>query len=148
MIQIVYTITDEAPQLATYSLLPVVRRFTEPVGVKVEASDISLAARVLAQFPEAAEQDDCLAGLGVLSLRNNGIGDEGAAALAEALRGNTGLTELDLSGNDISDAVADEIAAALAANQARRDAQRDATGRCDMHQSNQRHRRARSILHD
>jgi hypothetical protein len=48
-----YTHTDEAPMLATYSLLPIIRRFTDPAGIAVEKIDISVAARILAQFPEA-----------------------------------------------------------------------------------------------
>jgi isocitrate dehydrogenase len=47
-----YTHCDEAPMLATYALLPIIRRFTDPAGVAVEKIDISLAARILAQFPE------------------------------------------------------------------------------------------------
>ena len=47
-----YTHTDEAPMLATYALLPIIRRFTNPAGIAVEKIDISVAARVLAQFPE------------------------------------------------------------------------------------------------
>ena len=49
---IIYTLTDEAPLLATHAFLPVVSTFTKPAGIKVEASDISVAARILAQFPE------------------------------------------------------------------------------------------------
>jgi isocitrate dehydrogenase len=44
--KIIYTITDEAPALATYSFLPIVKVFTEAAGVVVETSDISLAARI------------------------------------------------------------------------------------------------------
>ena len=50
--KIIYTETDEAPALATYSLLPIVRAFIEPEGIKIETRDISLAARILAQFPD------------------------------------------------------------------------------------------------
>ncbi|MEX1001539.1 MAG: NADP-dependent isocitrate dehydrogenase [Crocinitomicaceae bacterium] len=50
--KIIYTKTDEAPALATYSLLPIVKAFTEPAGVKLETADISLAARILALFPD------------------------------------------------------------------------------------------------
>ena len=68
---IIYTHTDEAPALATYSLLPVVRAYAAKAGVEVETRDISLAARILAQFPEhlTAEQrvDDALAELGALT---------------------------------------------------------------------------------
>ncbi|MBO7411230.1 MAG: NADP-dependent isocitrate dehydrogenase, partial [Ottowia sp.] len=49
---IIYTLTDEAPRLATASLLPIVRAFAAQAGVVVAVSDISLAARILAQFPE------------------------------------------------------------------------------------------------
>lgn len=68
--KIIYTETDEAPALATYSFLPIVNRFTAPAEVAIEASDISVAARILAAFPELleAEQrvDDTLAELGKL----------------------------------------------------------------------------------
>ncbi len=50
--KIIYTITDEAPALATYSLLPIINTFTEAADVEVETSDISLAARIIATFPE------------------------------------------------------------------------------------------------
>lgn len=49
---IIYTLTDEAPLLATYSFLPIVQAFTGPAGINVVPSDISLAARILAEFPE------------------------------------------------------------------------------------------------
>jgi len=50
--KIIYTLTDEAPLLATYSLLPIVQKFTAPAGIDVVTSDISVAARVIAEFPE------------------------------------------------------------------------------------------------
>ena len=50
--KIVYTYTDEAPMLATYSLLPIIRKFTDPAGIQVDLSDISVAARAINQFPE------------------------------------------------------------------------------------------------
>jgi isocitrate dehydrogenase len=69
--KIMYTKTDEAPALATYSLLPIIRRFTDPAGIDVELADISVAARILAAFPErlTAEQrvPDTLAALGELA---------------------------------------------------------------------------------
>lgn len=69
--KIIYTITDEAPALATYSLLPIVQAFTAPAGVKVETRDISLAGRILAHFPEYLTEEqrigDHLAELGELS---------------------------------------------------------------------------------
>ncbi|MGD8608234.1 MAG: NADP-dependent isocitrate dehydrogenase [Myxococcales bacterium] len=67
-----YTKTDEAPLLATYSLLPILRAFTAPAGVTVELPDISLASRILASFPEALKEEqrveDALAELGRLAL--------------------------------------------------------------------------------
>jgi len=68
---IIYTITDEAPALATYSLLPIIKSFTQSSGIQVETRDISLAGRILAAFPEclSAEQRiaDDLAELGQLA---------------------------------------------------------------------------------
>src|ERR1700704_2255416 len=49
---IIYTLTDEAPLLATYAFLPIIRTFTEPAGINVETSDISVAARILAEFSD------------------------------------------------------------------------------------------------
>jgi len=69
--KIIYTKTDEAPALATYSLLPIVKAFTDAAGIAVETRDISLAGRILANFPEnlTAEQrhSDALAELGELA---------------------------------------------------------------------------------
>ncbi len=69
---IIYTKTDEAPALATYSFLPIVQAFAKPAGVKVETRDISLAGRILSQFPDllpAAQQiPDHLAELGKMTL--------------------------------------------------------------------------------
>jgi isocitrate dehydrogenase len=69
--KIIYTITDEAPALATFSLLPIVQGFTHAAGVVVETRDISLAGRILAAFPEAItpgqRQSDDLAELGELA---------------------------------------------------------------------------------
>ena len=71
MASIIYTKTDEAPALATYSLLPVIRAFTKSSGVEVETRDISLSGRILCQFPDllAEEQrvDDALSELGELA---------------------------------------------------------------------------------
>ena len=55
---IYYTLTDEAPALATYSLLPLIRTFTSAADIDVTLTDISLAARILSNFPEnlTAEQ--------------------------------------------------------------------------------------------
>ena len=69
--KIIYTITDEAPALATYSLLPIIQTFTEPANVTVETSDISLAGRIIANFPEKLtpeqRQPDALTELGELA---------------------------------------------------------------------------------
>ncbi|MGI4777556.1 MAG: NADP-dependent isocitrate dehydrogenase [Janthinobacterium lividum] len=69
---IIYTLTDEAPALATAAFLPIVRTFAGPAGINVETSDISVAARVLGQFPEclteAQRVSDNLAELGRLTL--------------------------------------------------------------------------------
>ncbi len=71
--KIVYTLTDEAPALATRSLLPIVEVFTSACGVAVETSDISVAARILANFPEKLTDgqrvSDTLAELGALALK-------------------------------------------------------------------------------
>ncbi len=68
--KIIYTKTDEAPMLATHSLLPIVNAFTAKAGVNVETKDISLAARVLSAFPEYLQEEqrvnDALAELGGL----------------------------------------------------------------------------------
>ncbi|MFE4687912.1 NADP-dependent isocitrate dehydrogenase [Streptomyces sp. NPDC056721] len=68
---IIYTHTDEAPALATYSFLPVVEAYASTAGVSVESRDISLAGRIIASFPERLEQgqriDDALAELGELA---------------------------------------------------------------------------------
>ena len=69
---IIYTITDEAPMLATAAFLPVIRSFTSAAGINVEAADISVAARVLAEFPEFLSEEqrvqDTLSELGRLTL--------------------------------------------------------------------------------
>ena len=71
--KIIYTITDEAPALATYSLLPIVKAFTRSSGVAVETRDISLAGRIIAAFPDYLSADqkasDDLAELGELTTR-------------------------------------------------------------------------------
>ncbi len=68
---IIYTHTDEAPLLATYSFLPIVQAFTHKAGVRVETRDISLAGRIIAQFPDRLTDDqrqpDALAELGALA---------------------------------------------------------------------------------
>ena len=69
--KIIYTKTDEAPFLATHSLLPILKAYTKPSGIEVETRDISLAARILANFPSYLKEDqrvnDALAELGELA---------------------------------------------------------------------------------
>lgn len=69
--KIIYTHTDEAPALATYSLLPIVKVFTQAANIEVETKDISLAGRIIASFPEKLtanqQQPDALAYLGDLA---------------------------------------------------------------------------------
>jgi isocitrate dehydrogenase len=71
MSKIIYTYTDEAPMLATYALLPIIQRFAKPMGIQVERKDISVAGRILSQFPdylsEEQRQTDDLAWLGDLA---------------------------------------------------------------------------------
>lgn len=73
MAKIIYTHTDEAPLLATYSFLPIVTAYAATAGVDVETRDISLAGRIIAQFPERLtaeqQQPDALAELGELATR-------------------------------------------------------------------------------
>ncbi len=68
---IIYTLTDEAPLLATYAFLPIVRTFAEAAGIDIETSDISVAARILAEFSDYLTDEqrvpDNLAELGELT---------------------------------------------------------------------------------
>ena len=68
MAKIIYTITDEAPALATHSFLPIVSSFVEPYGISIDTKNISLAARILSAFPECLSEDqkveDALSSLG------------------------------------------------------------------------------------
>ena len=69
---IIYTLTDEAPLLATAAFLPIIRTFAEPAGIKIDTSDISVATRILSQFPESLTEEqrvpDTLGELGKLAL--------------------------------------------------------------------------------
>src|SRR5690554_6788696 len=68
---IIYTETDEAPRLATYSLLPIIQAFTKAAGISVETRDISLAGRIIANFPDYLKEEqrigDALAELGEMA---------------------------------------------------------------------------------
>ena len=70
--KIIYTLTDEAPLLATCAFLPIIRTFTGPAGIEVEKADISVSARVLAEFsdvlPDDQKMPDTLAELGKTTL--------------------------------------------------------------------------------
>ncbi len=69
--KIIYTKTDEAPYLATHSLLPIIQAFAKSSDIKVETRDISLAGRIIANFPEFLNESqrigDALAELGELA---------------------------------------------------------------------------------
>ncbi len=117
--KITYTLTDEAPMLATYSLLPIVQTFGAAADIEVETSDISLAARILTQFPEkltdAQKVPDALAELGDLTLKPeaNIIKLPNVSASIPQLK--SAISELQEQGYDIPDypddpETADEIA--------------------------------------
>ncbi|HEX8248052.1 MAG TPA: NADP-dependent isocitrate dehydrogenase, partial [Pyrinomonadaceae bacterium] len=73
MSKIYYTLTDEAPLLATHSFLPILKAFTKSAGIEIEVPDISLAGRILANFPEHLKDDqkipDALSDLGELATK-------------------------------------------------------------------------------
>src|SRR5437868_9844160 len=73
MSKIYYTLTDEAPMLATHSFLPILKAFTRSADIQIEVPDISLAGRILANFPEYLKDDqktlDALAKLGELATK-------------------------------------------------------------------------------
>ena len=94
--KIIYTDTDEAPALATYSLLPIIKSFTAGSGIEVETRDISLSGRIIANFPEflsdSQKQSDALAELGeltqdemanIMKLPNFGFNPQMKAAIKE-----------------------------------------------------------------
>ena len=100
---IIYTKTDEAPALATYSFLPIVQAFTKHSGINVETRDISLAGRILAQFPEITGAPDHLAELGALTLKPeaNIIKLPNVSASVPQLK--AAITELQAKGHAIPD---------------------------------------------
>ncbi len=105
--KIVYTKTDEAPALATYSFLPLVRKFTKPANITIETKDISLAARILANFPEKLadkqKQANALVELGELAQKPeaNIIKLPNISASIPQLK--AAIAELQLQGFDIPD---------------------------------------------
>ena len=105
--RIIYTQTDEAPALATYSLLPIIQAYAATAGIAVETRDISLAGRILASFPERLRpeqrRDDALAELGALSLTPgaNIIKLPNISASIPQLR--AAIAELQAQGYDVPD---------------------------------------------
>ena len=105
--KIIYTLTDEAPFLATQSLLPIVQAFAGAAGIAVETRDISLSGRILAQFPERLKDDqrigDHLAELGELATKPeaNIIKLPNISASVPQLK--AAITELQSQGYDLPD---------------------------------------------
>jgi len=105
--KIVYTLTDEAPYLATASFLPIIRTFTAPADIEVVESDISVAARILAAFPEKLKEEqkitDNLSELGKMTLLpdTNIIKLPNISAAVGQLK--TAIKELQSQGYDIPD---------------------------------------------
>ena len=108
---LIYTKTDEAPALASASLLPIIRRFIRPAGLGVQVKDISLAARILAQFPDRLTPEqrrpDALAELGTLAKtpHANIIKLPNISASIPQLTG--AIAELQAKGYDVPDYPAD-----------------------------------------
>ena len=107
MAKIIYTLTDEAPLLATYSFLPIIAAYAKKAGVDVETRDISLAGRIIAQFPERLSDEqrigDALAELGDLAKtpEANIIKLPNISALIPQLK--AAVKELQSQGYDIPD---------------------------------------------
>ncbi len=103
--KIVYTETDEAPMLATYSLLPIVQKFAKKAGVEVVKSDISLSARIIAQFPKYLSEEqripDTLAELGELCKKSEANIIKLPNISASIPQLNDAITELRTKGYDI-----------------------------------------------
>lgn len=103
--KIVYTKTDEAPALATYSFLPIVKKFTKTANINVETKDISLAARILSNFPEnlsdKQKQIDALEELGQLAQKPEANIIKLPNISASVPQLNAAIAELQLQGFDI-----------------------------------------------
>ncbi len=108
---IIYTFTDEAPALATYSFLPIIKVFTEAADVAVETSDISLASRIIANFPEqlteAQRQPDTLSQLGELAKTPDAVIIKLPNISASIPQLTAAIQELQTKGYDIPDYPAD-----------------------------------------
>jgi isocitrate dehydrogenase len=103
--KIVYTETDEAPALATYSLLPIIKKFASKAGIEVEKSDISLGARIIAQFPKYLSDEqrirDTLGELGELCKKPEANVIKLPNISASLPQLNEAITELRTKGYDI-----------------------------------------------
>jgi len=103
--RIVYTLTDEAPALATVSLYPVIKKFAAKAGIDVQISDISLAARIVAQFPKYLKEDqyqhDTLAELGELCTKSGANIIKLPNISASVPQLNAAITELRTKGYDV-----------------------------------------------
>ena len=117
MATIIYTLTDEAPLLATYSFLPIVEAFTSAAGVEVETRDISLSGRILAAFADSLPEDrrvaDALAELGELVQRPEANIIKLPNISASVPQLNAAIAELQAQGYDLpsyDDATAEEKA--------------------------------------
>ena len=113
--KIIYTFTDEAPALATHSLLPVIEAFAGAADVAVETRDISLAARILAMFPERLTDDqrvgDALAELGDLALTPGANIIKLPNISASVPQLNAAIEELQAKGYDLPDYPAEPVTA-------------------------------------
>ena len=109
--KIIYTETDEAPALATYSLLPVVKKFAKIANIEVELADISLAGRIISNFPEkltpAQRQRDELNELGVLCNKPEANIIKLPNVSASVPQLNAAIAELKAKGYDIPNYVQD-----------------------------------------
>ena len=105
--KIIYTETDEAPALATQSFLPIVKAFTNAAGVDIETRDISLAGRIVANFPdklnESQKQDDALSELGELAKTPDANIIKLPNISASVPQLNAAIAELQSHGYDIPD---------------------------------------------
>lgn len=105
--KIIYTDTDEAPMLATYSLLPIIKAYTAAAGVDVESRDISLAGRIIANFPDKLSEQqkigDALAELGELAKQPGANIIKLPNISASVPQLNAAIKELQSQGYDIPD---------------------------------------------
>ncbi len=110
--KIIYTDTDEAPMLATYSLLPIIKAYTAAAGVDVESRDISLAGRIIANFPDKLSEQqkigDALAELGELAQQPDANIIKLPNISASVPQLNAVIKELQSQGYDIPDYPADD----------------------------------------